>query len=156
MLLGTAKNARYTRLGASRMRTRFTAQSSHWPSIAVPGPWQDGSVATWATVTRLGKKLPEVEESTWFRTPSLKVRKRSFVRLREPGVLVVLMDEDEKEELLRAEPDVFFTTPHYDGYPAVLVRLPAIDAEELREILIEAWRRVAPKRLQREFDDARA
>ena len=113
-------------------------------------------MATWATVTRLGTRLPEVEESTWFRTPSLKFRNRSFVRLREPGMLVVLMDQDEKEELLRAEPDVFFTTPHYDGYPAVLVRLPAIESDELREILTDAWRRVAPKRVQKEFDDERA
>ncbi|HYO61342.1 MAG TPA: MmcQ/YjbR family DNA-binding protein [Actinomycetota bacterium] len=110
-------------------------------------------MATWTTVKRLGKKLPEVEESTWFNTPSLKVRKRSFVRLREEGVIVVLVDLDEKEALLRAEPDVFFTTPHYDGYPAMLVRLPAISDDELREILIESWRRVAPKRLVKQLDE---
>ena len=110
-------------------------------------------MATWATVKKLGKKLPEVEESTWFNTPSLKVRKRSFVRLKEKDVLVVMVDQDEKEMLLRAEPDVFFTTPHYDGYPAMLVRLSAIDSDELREVLIESWRRVAPKRLLKEFDE---
>lgn len=102
---------------------------------------------------RLGKKLLEVEESTWFNTPSLKVRKRSFVRLREEGVIVVLVDLDEKEALLQAEPDVFFTTPHYDGYPAMLVRLPAISDDELSEILTESWRRVAPKRLVKQLDD---
>jgi hypothetical protein len=110
-------------------------------------------MATWATVKRLGRKLPEVEESTWFNTPSLKVRKRSFVRLREKGVIVVLVDLDEKEALLQAEPDVFFTTPHYDGYPAMLVRLPAISDDELREVLTESWRRVAPKRLVKELDE---
>jgi len=110
-------------------------------------------LATWATVKRLGKKLPEVEESTWAGTPSLKVRKRSFVRLREPGVIVVLVDLDEKEALLRAEPDVFFTTPHYDGYPAVLVRLQAIGPDELAEVLEESWRRVAPKRVLKAFDE---
>jgi hypothetical protein len=109
-------------------------------------------VATWATVKRLGKKLPEVEESTWFNTPSLEVRKRSFVRLKEEGVIVVLVDLDEKETLLRAEPEVFFTTPHYDGYPAMLVRLDAIPDDELAEILTESWRRVAPKRLVKELD----
>ena len=110
-------------------------------------------MATWATVKRLGKKLPEVEESTWFNTPSLKVRKRSFVRLSEKGVIVVLVDLDEKEALLQAEPDVFFTTPHYDGYPAMLVRLPAISDDELGEILTESWRRVAPKRLVKQLDE---
>lgn len=109
-------------------------------------------MATWATVERLGKKLPEVEESTWFNTPSLKVRKRSFVRLKEPGVIVVLVDLDEKEALLQAEPDVFFATPHYDGYPAMLVRLGAIADDELREVLTESWRRVAPKKLVKELD----
>ena len=112
-------------------------------------------MSTWATVKTLGKKLPEVEESTWAGTPSLKVRKRSFVRLREPDVIVVLVDLDEKEALLRAEPDVFFTTPHYDGYPAVLVRLSAIESDELAEVLEESWRRVVPKRVLKAFEQAR-
>jgi hypothetical protein len=110
-------------------------------------------MATWATVKSIGKKLPEVEESTWFNTPSLKVRKKSFVRLKEKGVIVVLVDLDEKEALLQAEPDVFFTTPHYDGYPAFLVRLVNIDRDELEEVLTESWRRVAPKRLLKAFDE---
>ena len=109
-------------------------------------------MSTWATVTKLATGLPEVEKSTWFNTPSFKVRKRSFVRLREDDVIVVLVDEDEKEALLRSEPKVFFTTPHYDGYPAMLVRLSAIDPDELREVLVESWRRVAPKRLVKVFD----
>ena len=66
----------------------------------------------------------------------------------------MLVDIDEKETLLAAEPDVFFTTPHYDGYPAVLVRLSAIEPDELREVLVESWRRVAPKRLLEEFDQS--
>jgi hypothetical protein len=104
-------------------------------------------MATWATVKKVGKRLPGVEESTWYRTPSLKVGKRSFVRLREPGVIVVLVDEGEKELLLRAESNVFFTSPPFDGYPAMLVRLSAIEPDELREVLIDSWRKVAPKRL---------
>jgi hypothetical protein len=109
-------------------------------------------VATWKTVERLAKRLPEAEASTWFNTPSFKVRKRSFVRLREDDVIVVLIDLDEKEASLQAEPGVFFTTPHYDGYPAVLVRLSAISDDELGEILAESWRRVAPKRIVKQFD----
>ena len=110
-------------------------------------------MATWATVKKLGKRLPEVEESTWWNTPSLKIRKKSFVRLREPGVIVVLVDLEEKEVLLQAEPDVFFQTPHYEGYPAMLVRLKAIEADELAEVLTESWRRVAPKRVIKAFDE---
>ena len=110
-------------------------------------------MATWATVKKLGRKLPEVEESTWWNTPSLRIRKKSFVRLREPDVIVVLVDLEEKEVLLQAEPDVFFQTPHYEGYPAILVRLSAIEADELAEVLTESWRRVAPKRVIKAFDE---
>ena len=110
-------------------------------------------MSTWATVKRLAKKLPEVEESTWFNTPSFEVRKRSFVRLREKDVIVVLVDEDEKEAVLRAEPDVFFTTPHYDGYPTVLVNLKAVGVRELRELITESWRNKAPKRVLKAYGD---
>ena len=52
-----------------------------------------------------------------------------------------------KDALLETEPDVYFTTPHFDGYPAVLVRLDAIAPEALDELVAEAWLAVAPKRL---------
>lgn len=104
-------------------------------------------MATWETVKEIGLSLPEVDSSTWFNTPSLKVRGKSFVRLKEEDVIVVMVDLDEKEALVAAEPEIFFTTPHYDGYPAMLVRLSAIGKDELREVLIESWRRKAPKKL---------
>jgi hypothetical protein len=50
----------------------------------------------------------------------------------------------EKEEPLAADPEKFFTEPHYNGFPAVLVRLPAIDAGELAELITDAWRCRAP------------
>jgi hypothetical protein len=56
-----------------------------------------------------------------------------------------------KEALLGDDPDVFFTTPHFDGYPAVLVRLERIENPELEEIIIEAWLDRAPKRLASEY-----
>ncbi len=56
-----------------------------------------------------------------------------------------------KQALLADDPAVFFTTPHFDGYPAILVRLEAIAAEELEELVTEAWLAVAPKRLAEEF-----
>ena len=97
--------------------------------------------------------LPETEERPSYGTPGFRVKDRLFARIREPGVLVLrLTDEGEKDFLLRAEPEKFFTTPHYDGHPSVLVRLAAVDREELRELLTDAWRARAPKRLADAFD----
>ncbi|WP_037603441.1 MmcQ/YjbR family DNA-binding protein [Streptacidiphilus rugosus] len=59
-------------------------------------------------------------------------------------------DEGVKAALISGDPDVYFTTPHFDGYPAVLVRLDAIDATQLRELITEAWLTRAPKRLAAE------
>jgi hypothetical protein len=58
-----------------------------------------------------------------------------------------------KEALLADESGVFFTTPHFEGYPAVLVRLDAIGLEDLRETIVEAWLARAPKRLAQTFID---
>jgi hypothetical protein len=114
-------------------------------------------VADIDTVRRLALALPEVEEGTWFRTPAWKVRSKSFARIKEDGeTLVVMVDEGEKEMLMEAEPEVFFQTPHYEGYPAMLVRLANIDEDELAEVLEDSWRRKAPKRLVRARDEARS
>ncbi|OBK11887.1 MmcQ/YjbR family DNA-binding protein [Mycobacterium asiaticum] len=60
-------------------------------------------------------------------------------------------DEGVKLALVADDPDVYFTTPHFDGYAAVLVRLAEIDAADLRELITEAWLAQAPKRLVKEF-----
>lgn len=74
-------------------------------------------------------------------------------RVPNPGVLAVrVANAGEKEMLLAADPDVYFTEPHYNGFPAVLVRLAAIGVDELAELLTDAWRCQAPKPLVREFD----
>ena len=73
-------------------------------------------------------------------------------RVPNPEVLAVRVASlAEKEELLAADPDKFFTEPHYNGFPAVLVRLPAIDAGELAELITDAWRCQAPRALVAEF-----
>jgi hypothetical protein len=82
-------------------------------------------VADIETVRRLALVLPEVEEGTWFRTPAWKVRKKSFAWMKRDGE---------------------------NGYPAVLVRLAAIEDDELAEVLENSWRRKAPKRLIAERD----
>jgi hypothetical protein len=74
-------------------------------------------------------------------------------RVANPAVLAVrVANAGEKEMLLAADPDVYFTEPHYNGFPAVLVRLAAIGVDELAELLTDAWRCQAPRALVREFD----
>jgi hypothetical protein len=112
-------------------------------------------MASWDDVVAIGKRFPGVEEGTWFRSPALKVAgKGGFCRLRtDPDALVIRVGGmDDREALLQGDPEVFFTTPHYDGYPFVLVRLEAIDDEELAELIEEGWRARAPKKLIAEFD----
>ena len=110
---------------------------------------------SWADVTEIGSALPGVEESTWFRTPALRVRGKSFCRMKEDGerLVVRVVDLEDKEALLRSEPDVLLTTPHYDGYAFVLVRLDAVDRDLLAELLEDAWRCLAPKRLLAAYDE---
>jgi hypothetical protein len=82
------------------------------------------------------------------------VRKKSFCRMKEDGetLVVRVVDLEDKDALLRSNPEVFFTTPHYDGYAYVLVRLARVDAGQLTELLEDAWRLSAPKRLVAAYD----
>jgi hypothetical protein len=111
----------------------------------------------WSDVVAAGRALPEVEEGTWFRTPCLRVRKKSFCRMKEDGetLVVRVVDLEDKEALLRSDPDVFFTTPHYDGWPYVLVRLAQVERGQLRELIEDAWRLSAPKRVLAVYDAER-
>jgi hypothetical protein len=105
-------------------------------------------MATEDDVRAIALSLPETEERPSYGTPGFRVKDRLFARIREPGVLLVrCADEGEKDFLLRADPETFFTTPHYDGHPSVLVRLDAVDRDELAELLTDSWRVRAPKRL---------
>lgn len=73
-------------------------------------------------------------------------------RVPNDRVLAVLVQSlDAKELLLRSEPDRFFTEPHYNGYPAILVHLDLVSPEELEELIIEAWRCRASKEHLAEF-----
>lgn len=104
---------------------------------------------SWDDVVDIACRLPEVEVGSWYGTPGLKVAGKGFGRLRtDPDALVLRVSGlDEKEALLQGEPEAFFTTAHYDGHPYVLVRLEAVDRDELAELIEEAWRWRAPKRL---------
>jgi hypothetical protein len=108
----------------------------------------------WEDVVAIGTRFPEVALGTSFGTPALRVRGKAMCRLRtDPDALVLrVSDLGEREALLQGQPEAFFSTPHYDGYPYVLVRLAAVDEEELAELIEEAWRIRAPKRLVAEYE----
>lgn len=99
--------------------------------------------------------LPATTEKPSYGQPGFRVRDRLFARIHEAGDVLIVWcaDVGEKSGLIQAEPEKFFSTPHYDSGPAVLVRLTAIDRDELRELLTESWRLRAPARLVREFDE---
>ena len=124
-------------------------------------------MADWEDVRRIALALPETSERTSRGLASWQVRKKGFVwerPLREAdlralgdaapaGPILGAWVEHlvAKEALLADDPDVFFTTPHFDGYPAVLVRLEHIAAEDLHEVIVEAWLARAPGRLGRDY-----
>ena len=111
---------------------------------------------SWDDVVAIGLRLPGVEVATSYGTPALKVKGKGMCRLRtDPDALVVrVLDLADREALLQGSPEVFFSTPHYDGYPYVLVRLEAVGRDELAELIEDAWRIRAPKRLVAERDAA--
>ena len=99
-------------------------------------------------VRRLALSLPETTEKPSYGTPGFRVKDRLFARMREDDLLVVwCWDLDEKKALIESEPDKFCTVAHYDGYPMVLVRLEAVEIDELEELLTESWRIRAPAKV---------
>lgn len=102
---------------------------------------------TWDDVVDIAGELPEVEVSTSYGRPALKVRGKFVAALRSnPDAIVVRCDLDEKPLLLEARPDILFETPHYHGWGYVLVRLEA-SREDAREFLTDSWLLAAPKKL---------
>ena len=66
--------------------------------------------------------------------------------------VIVRIDLERREQLLDSNPEAFFVTPHYQGYPGVIVRLSTVNQKQLSDLLVESWRLVAPKRLVRDWD----
>jgi hypothetical protein len=120
-------------------------------------------VATWDDVRRFALSLPETDERVSRDNSQWRVKEKLFVweRPLRKSDLEALGDaapdgpilgarvehEVAKEALIADDPEVFFTTPHFDGYPAVLVQLDKISVEDLQEVVIEAWLCRAPKKL---------
>ena len=96
-------------------------------------------------------RLPEVTESTSYGKPSLKVKSKSFVSVRGPQEMVLHCPLEQKDLLMEMAPDIYWQTAHYEGWPALLVRLDVIGDEELKLRLEDAWRFRAPKRLADDY-----
>jgi hypothetical protein len=129
-------------------------------------------MATWDDVRRIALALPETTEAVSWEHAHWRVKDKGFVweRPLRRSDLEALGDAAPdgpilgarvehlvaKEALLADDPGVFFTTPHFDGYPAVLVRLDEISMQDLEEVIVEAWLCRAPKRLAQAYlDDSR-
>jgi hypothetical protein len=128
-------------------------------------------VAHWDDVRRIALALPETSEQRSRGLASWRVREKGFVwerPLRAADLRALGADAPQgpilgarvehlvaKDALLADDPGVFFTTPHFDGYPAVLVQLEKIGIEDLEEVIVEAWLARAPTRLAKEYLDAR-
>ncbi len=120
-------------------------------------------MATWDDVRRIALELPETSEGVSRDLRTWRVKDKGFVWERPlrrtdlealgdaapDGPILGARVEHlvAKEAMLADDPLVFFTTPHFDGYPAVLLRLERIGLEDLREVIVEAWLARAPKRL---------
>ena len=113
-------------------------------------------VATAKDVRKIALSLPETTEKPSYNSPGFRVKDKLFLRIRseaEGGLVVFVEDLGEKDALLRSDPKKFFTTPHYDGYAAVLVNLKAVGVKELRELITDSWRVKAPKRVLEKYGD---
>ena len=126
-------------------------------------------MATWEDVERIALALPETTEGISRYQRHWRVKDKGFVWERplrrsdlealgdsapDGPILGVRVEHlMAKDALLADDPDVYFTTPHFDGYPAVLVRVDRISVDELQEVIVEAWLARAPKRLARAYVD---
>ncbi len=107
-------------------------------------------MATEQDVRRLALSLPSTIERPSYGTPGFRVQDKLSARLSdEPGVLVLWRGSvEDRDALVAADPDKFFTTDHYARQPLVLLRLSAVDEPELAELLTEAWETRASARLR--------
>jgi hypothetical protein len=119
-------------------------------SHTTPGP-------EYRRVCEIARKLPGVEESTSYGTPSLKVKGRIMSRLRTEaeGALALRCDLVDREILLQSDPSVFFVTDHYLNYPMVLIHLDRVKRSVLPELIQRAWRMTAPPKLVADYEASR-
>jgi hypothetical protein len=111
-------------------------------------------VAAWEDVIAFGERFPGVELTTSYGRPALKVAGKFMCSVRvDPDAFVFrVLDVPDQQALVRGEPEVFFTTPHYDGWPYVLVHMDTVRPEQLAELVEDAWRIRATKKLAAQYD----
>ena len=104
---------------------------------------------TFDDAVRIAADLPGIEVGTSYRTPALRVGKKLICRMWEDGETMVLkpLEDIELQFLMDTQPDVFSQTPHYQGWPTILIHLSRIDEAQLRELIEQCWERLATKRL---------
>jgi len=108
---------------------------------------------TWDTVRQLALSLPGVVEATSYGTTAFKVNGKLLARFHQDGEsLVVKVEYAAREVLMGANPKTFYITDHYRCWPWMLVRIASVDPDELRQLLEEAWRSSAAKRLVATWD----
>ena len=108
---------------------------------------------TWDTVREIVSDLPGVAESTSYGTPAFKVRGKLFVQFHQDGESIIVRIEEKPRSLrMQADPSAFYITDHYADHPWMLVRLNAVDRDDLADLLLDAWRLQAPQRLLDQFD----
>jgi hypothetical protein len=109
-------------------------------------------------VREIALSFPGAEEGTSYGQPSFLVNKKFFTRLRREDASLVLLEVsfDEREMLIEAEPATFHFTAHYKDYPSVLARIETLHPGSLRSFLERRWRKIAPKKVVREWEAARA
>jgi hypothetical protein len=123
-----------------------------WPEVHV-GSSRKGS--DFATARRIALGLPGVEEASSYGTPAFRVGGKLFSRFHQDGEsLVVHTSFDQREALVAADPACFLVTDHYRNHPYVLVRLSAAKPAILAEVLTQAWRQRAPRRMIAAYDAA--
>jgi hypothetical protein len=128
-------------------------------------------MAGWEDVARIALALPETSEAVSRGLRQWRIRDKPFVWERplrradrealgdaapDGPILGARVEHlGAKEALLADDAGIFFTTPHFDGYPAILVRLERIGVEDLDEVIVEAWLARAPKRVAKAYLDSR-
>ena len=102
--------------------------------------------------------FPLAEKAISYRQPSFKVNGKFFTRLRGEDASLVLLEVsfDEREMLMEAEPQTFHFTPHYKDYPSVLARIATLHPGSLKAFLDRRFRKIAPKKLLKEWEAAQA
>ena len=105
---------------------------------------------TFKTVEAIGRTLPDVEVTTTWGQPTLKVHGKMFAciashKSAEPNSLVVMMDFADRDALVADDPDTYYLKEHYLNYPCVVVRLSRIRADALRDLVTGAYRFVSAK-----------